>query len=101
MDNCRRQWKPGQTELAAGVRGLTLDDVTDDTKIIMSQLHRREGSSQTEEQPVVQPIVHSTTYRIKSVDHYRTVSNEVSRRQSEQYKMLTAYLILGLLLVLE
>jgi len=73
-----RHWTPGCTELQAGVRGLTVDDVSDDTKLIMSQLHRREGQS---EEPVVQPIVHSTIYRIKSVDHYRTVSNEVSHNQ--------------------
>ena len=75
-----RHWTPGRTELQAGVRGLSVDDVSDDTKLIMSQLHRSEGQS---EEPVVQPIVHSTIYRIKSVDHYSTVSNEVS--QSTDY----------------
>ena len=57
------------------MRGLTIDDVKDDTKLIMSQLHCREGLSG---QPLVQPIVHSTTYRINSLDHYTTTMNEVS-----------------------
>jgi len=71
-----RHWAPGKTELAAGVGGLTGDDVKDDTKLIISQLHHRQHHS---EEPVVQPIVHSTIYRIKSLDHY---TNEVRYSQS-------------------
>jgi len=79
---CSRHWIPGRTELEAGVRGVTLDDVSDDTKLIMSQLHRRDGPT---EEPVVQPIVQSTIYRIKSVDCYRTLSDEVSRPIKESH----------------
>jgi len=80
MTQCVRAFSdrrsPGQTQLTAGVIDLTVNDVTDDTKLIMSQLHRPERHQS--EEPVTQPIVHSTTYRFNTVDHYSTVSNEVS-----------------------
>ena len=56
------------------MRGVTVNDVSDDTKLIMLQLHRRDGLT---EEPVVQPIVHSTIHRVDSVNHYKTYSNEV------------------------
>jgi len=66
-----RHWLPGKTERqAAG----DLDDVTDETRLVTSRLH-----DETREEPLVQPIVHSSTYRIQNVKHYEDILNQGGR----------------------
>jgi cystathionine beta-lyase/cystathionine gamma-synthase len=66
-----RHWLPGKTERqAAG----DLDDVTDETRLVTSRLH-----DETREEPLVQPIVHSSTYRIQNVKHYEDILKQGGR----------------------
>ncbi|XP_033754946.1 L-methionine gamma-lyase-like [Pecten maximus] len=62
-----RKWDPPKSSLDKGVGGLTLEDVSDDTVATSARYVFEEGP-QTE--PLVPPIYHSSTYKLKSVDDY-------------------------------
>jgi cystathionine beta-lyase/cystathionine gamma-synthase len=65
-------WTPLTTRLEAGIDGLTLNDITDDdTRILTS----RRLIAFDHGIPVVPPIVHSSTYRVASVQQYQDVYN--------------------------
>jgi cystathionine beta-lyase/cystathionine gamma-synthase len=66
-----KNWTPPISVLESGVRGLGIDDVSDDTKLVTSRRHVTINYGT----PVAQPIVHSSTYRVSSVQEYQDVYN--------------------------
>jgi len=66
-------WVPVQSQLEAGINGLTINDVSDGTKIVSARRHVVYDRGE----PVVQPIVHSATYMVKSVQEYQDIHNQV------------------------
>jgi methionine-gamma-lyase len=66
-------WKPALSQLEAGVDGLRVEDVKDETKVIITRAHH---DFKEHEVPVTTPIVHSATYRINSVQHYTNILQE-------------------------
>ena len=63
------------SQLEAGIDGLKLEDIKDETKVIITKAHH---DFKELEIPITEPIVHSTNYRINSVKHYSTILQEVS-----------------------
>lgn len=66
-------WKPTLSQLEAGLDGLKVDDIKDETKVIITRAHH---DFKEHEVPVTTPIVHSATYRINSVKHYSNILQE-------------------------
>ena len=56
-----------------GVNGLKLDDVAEDSRVVASRLHM----PNEDVHPLVTPIYHSSTYKIKSVDQYLQILKDV------------------------
>jgi len=77
-----KHWFPSKTEFQVPeLGGLSLDNVADGTKVVAGRLYdpvaakiAREGGHR--EEPLVQPIVHSTTYRIPNVNYYGKILKE-------------------------
>ncbi|KAK2152336.1 hypothetical protein LSH36_331g01020 [Paralvinella palmiformis] len=65
-------WTPTKSDLEKGLRGLQLGDVACDTIAISTHCSTRHA----EEEPLVTPIYHSTTYRIPSLEHYMKIVND-------------------------
>ncbi|XP_061163568.1 L-methionine gamma-lyase-like [Saccostrea echinata] len=67
------KWFPPQSNFERGVDGLRIDDVTADTVATSS---RYAFTSGPETEPLVPPIFHASTYKLRSVDDYLKVLEE-------------------------
>lgn len=67
-------WFPTKSVLEDGVHGLTLDDVSADSTAVAAKLHL----PPRDERPLVTPVYHTSTYIVKSVDHYLDILKNVS-----------------------
>ena len=67
------KWTPAKSDLQKGLNGLHLADVGCDTVATSSRCSPSDG----QEEPLVTPIYHSTTYKIPSVEHYLKILNSV------------------------
>ncbi|XP_062594521.1 L-methionine gamma-lyase-like [Saccostrea cucullata] len=68
-----KKWFPPLSNLERGVDGLHIDDVTPDTVATSS---RYTFTSGPETEPLVPPIFHSSTYKLRSVDDYLKILEE-------------------------
>lgn len=68
--------KPPHSELDLRARGLSNDDITDDSRVIAAKLHEMHTSHT--EIPLTTPIVHTSAYRVHSVKHYTDAVKDVS-----------------------
>ena len=71
---CSKHWVPAESVLEAGISGLRLKDVKDDTKAVASRIHGRYSRVQ----PVVTPIYTTSTYVVEDVDHYSDILKNVN-----------------------
>lgn len=65
-----KYWSPGKAALEDDLEGLNVKDLSDYT---LSAAAIERGDVFTVGKPVVQPIVHSSTYKVKSVKEYQDV----------------------------
>jgi len=65
-------WAPHKSHLEVGVKGLTINDVSDDTKLCSVKRHVIYDVGK----PVTEPIVHSSTYSVESVQQYQDIYNK-------------------------
>ncbi len=65
-----------QLEAAEGVKGLRVEDITPETTAVMGKLAL---SRQQNTKPLVQPIYHTSTYKVQDVDDYLECVKEVCR----------------------
>ncbi|XP_052061814.1 L-methionine gamma-lyase-like [Mytilus californianus] len=68
-----RKWQPPLTTLERGLHGLNLENVSMDT-VATSARFVFDGGPSTE--PLVPPIYHASTYKLKSVDDYLKILDE-------------------------
>ena len=73
---CSEHWKPAKTTLEAGIDGLCLDGLSVDSRVVASKLHM----TYRDVDPLVAPIYQASTYKIKSVQHYLDILDEVSAK---------------------
>ncbi|CAH1780540.1 unnamed protein product [Owenia fusiformis] len=67
-----KNWKPLSSEFEAGVRGLNLGELHEDSKLTSTRAHYNHEI----ERPLVEPIYTASTYRSESVDHYLDILGE-------------------------
>jgi hypothetical protein len=65
-------WTPAESTLSAGVDGLRLDDVHEDTVPVSSKPVTRPDVT-----PLIVPIYNTSTYTVRGVDHYLNILKEV------------------------
>ena len=62
-----------ELEVAEGVKGLKVDDVTPETLAVMSKL----SFDRQKAKPLVQPIYHTSTYKVDDVNEYLDIITKV------------------------
>ena len=62
-----------ELEVAEGVKGLTVKDVTPETLAVMSKL----SFDRQKAKPLVQPIYHTSTYKVDDVNEYLDIITKV------------------------
>jgi hypothetical protein len=75
IDIFSQKWSPPLSDLEKGVGGLHITDVTPDTVATSSRFTFTSGP---ETEPLVPPIYHASTYKLKSVDDYLKILEKVS-----------------------
>ena len=76
IKHCRRDWRPARSDLEDRIKGLDLDDVGDGTKAASTRT-KYEGPTV---KPLVQPIYHTSTYIVDSVQEYLDIIRGVSKK---------------------
>ena len=71
---CSQREQPPRSTLEAGVSGLSLQDVSMDTAVVGARLH----FTGTRTEPLVPPIVHSSTFILDKVEDFLGAIKDVS-----------------------
>ena len=81
-----RFWDPPQSELSDSLAGVKLND---DSVTVCAKLKDRGG----QEAPLITPIVHASTYKVTSVQHYLDIVKDV--REMSLYLTPNIYIYLS------
>jgi hypothetical protein len=71
-----RHWLPAKTkyDVDESINGISIGD---GTKLVTSRLYEPVRPDGLREEPMVQPITHSSTYRVTQVEQFQTALREV------------------------
>lgn len=73
--------------------GIQLEDVSIDTRATSARFEFHQGP---ETEPLVPPIYHSSTYKLKSVDDYLKILDEVSTKTENKIKSDLVYFLFAI-----